>query len=123
MRLAKTMFCVVPYFWHLKGPCVFCDFVIGLKRNVCSVVCFRCGIMGRHQSEIKMDVANENYSFCRGQCNGTLSMLALQANSQAEAGHDVHVCYLARPETPQIYSHFCAEVKLIEVPLLGVAMF
>lgn len=60
--------------------------------------------------------------FVEASATGTLSMLALQANSQAEAGHNVHVCYSRRPETPQdLSSHFCAEVTLKEIPLRGAA--
>lgn len=59
--------------------------------------------------------------FVEASATGTLSMLSLQANAQAEAGHDVHVCYSRRPETPQdISAHFSEGIVLNEITLSGV---
>ncbi|MEY8241316.1 MAG: glycosyltransferase [Cycloclasticus sp.] len=49
---------------------------------------------------------------------GTLSMLRLAANSQAESGHDVRVIYSAREETPKdLASLFHPSVELINVQM------
>jgi len=49
---------------------------------------------------------------------GTLSMLCLSANSQAEAGHKVFVVYSVREETPSnLRSLFNSKVVLINVPM------
>ena len=49
---------------------------------------------------------------------GTLAMLRLAANSQAESGHEVKVIYSAREETPDnLASLFHPDVKLVNVQM------
>ncbi|WP_179405217.1 glycosyltransferase [Burkholderia guangdongensis] len=55
---------------------------------------------------------------------GTLSMVSLIANRFAAAGHEVHVIYSARPDTPAaLHALFGPRVTLRCLPMRGRALF
>lgn len=54
---------------------------------------------------------------------GTLSMVCLIANRLAREGHDVHVVYSLRPDTPaNFHALFDATVKLRHIQMKGVPL-